>query len=217
MPRGFTELEKNTIQERLLKAGRERFARYGLRKTNVEELTRAAGISKGAFYLFYDSKEALYFHVMAHVVAEIQANMLEAVRGSGELSAESFKQFLHTALAILQTHPFFAHASGEDYQSLLGKIPQEQIQEGIRADEAYVALLIEAWREKGLEIDYPPRIVSALLRSLVFISLHRDDYEPSVYEETMDLLVDMVAERLAGRTAPTIGTAETKDESTWQR
>lgn len=214
MPRAFTVREKSAIQERLLKAGRERFARYGLRKTNIEELTQAAGISKGAFYLFYDSKEALYFDIMARVEAEIQASMLEAVRRSGKPSRESFKQFLRTALDILQTHPFFANASSDDYQALLGKMSQQQIQEGIRADEAYVALLLDAWREKGLEIAYPPRIVSALLRSLVFVSLHRDDYEPDIYEETIDLLIDMTAERLTTETA---GTTRTKDETAWQQ
>jgi AcrR family transcriptional regulator len=208
MPRGFTDREKDTIQEHLLKVGRERFARYGLRKTNIEELTREAGISKGAFYLFYDSKEALYFDVMARVEAEIQADLLDAVKRSGDSYRESFRQFLHTALDILQTHPFFANASSEDYRALLGRIPEEQIRGGIRTDEEFVALLIDAWRDKGLEIVYPPRIVSALLRSLVFVSLHRDDYEPGVYEETMNLLVDMAAERL---------TVDTKDATTWQR
>jgi AcrR family transcriptional regulator len=37
----------------LLRQGSTFLTTYGIRKTNVEDLTRAAGISKGAFYLFY--------------------------------------------------------------------------------------------------------------------------------------------------------------------
>jgi AcrR family transcriptional regulator len=196
MPRAFTDIEKRTIQERLLQAGRERFARYGLRKTNVEELTRDTGISKGAFYLFYSSKEELYLDVMAQVESEIQANLLKVVRSSGEPTKRSFRQFLSTALSILETHPFFANTSDEDYQYLLRSMPHEQLQEGIDKDEAFVATLLSAWAEKGVLVGYEPRLVSAILRALVFISTHRGDFEPDVYHQMMDLFVDSLAERL---------------------
>ncbi len=196
MPRAFTDTEKQTIQERLLQVGRERFARYGLRKTNVEELARAAGISKGAFYLFYGSKEELYFDVLSQVEAEIQAGLLEAVRNSEEASRVSFKRFLVTALSVLKTHPFFANANSEDYQHLLRSMPPEQLQEAARKDEAFVSDLLSAWAEKRVFVRYEPRVVSAALRALVFISLHHDNFEPDVYPQVMDLLVDSLAERL---------------------
>ena len=56
MPKGFTQHEKKLINERLLEQGNKQFSAFGLKKTNVEELARAAGISKGAFYLFYNSE-----------------------------------------------------------------------------------------------------------------------------------------------------------------
>jgi AcrR family transcriptional regulator len=66
VPRGFTEQEKINIHMRLIQAGREAFGRYGIKKTNVEELSEKAGISKGAFYGFFPSKEDLYFAVIRH-------------------------------------------------------------------------------------------------------------------------------------------------------
>ncbi|RLE27205.1 TetR/AcrR family transcriptional regulator, partial [Candidatus Acetothermia bacterium] len=77
MPRAFTDAERERIRERLLAVGRELFARYGLRKTTVEELARASGIAKGTFYLFFPSKEALYAEVL----------LREAPRMLGELIA----------------------------------------------------------------------------------------------------------------------------------
>jgi AcrR family transcriptional regulator len=196
MPRAFTDNEKRTIQERLIQAGLERFARYGLRKTNVEELTRDTGISKGAFYLFYDSKEELYFDVMAQVESEIQAHLLEVVRSSVEPTKASFRQFLHAALSLLETHPFFVNTSDEDYQYLLRSMPTGRLQEGIDKDEAFVASLLSSWAEKGVLVGYEPRVVSAILRALAFVTTHRSDFEPDVYSQMMDLLVDSVAERL---------------------
>ena len=67
MPRAFSEQEKELIRKRLLEQGHRQFSAYGLRKTNIEELAEAAGISKGAFYLFYASKEAIFMDVVEQV------------------------------------------------------------------------------------------------------------------------------------------------------
>ncbi|MCB9684186.1 MAG: TetR/AcrR family transcriptional regulator [Alphaproteobacteria bacterium] len=64
MPRAFTEAEREHVRARLLTAAREAVPRTGMRRTPVDALTRAAGISKGAFYLFFESKEALWTALM---------------------------------------------------------------------------------------------------------------------------------------------------------
>ena len=64
MPRAFSEREKEIIRGTLREKGNEYFATYGLRKTTVENLARAAGISKGTCYLFYQSKEELFFDIL---------------------------------------------------------------------------------------------------------------------------------------------------------
>ena len=57
MPKAFTDQEKEVLREQLREKGRALFEAHGLRKTSVDEIVRAVGISKGAFYLFYKSKE----------------------------------------------------------------------------------------------------------------------------------------------------------------
>lgn len=42
-----------------------------MRKTSVEQLTEAAGISKGSFYCFFDSKKLLFFSVLEGIHTEI--------------------------------------------------------------------------------------------------------------------------------------------------
>lgn len=56
MPKGFTDREKETIRAQMREKGRKLFEKHGLRKTSVDELTNAVGISKGAFYLFFELK-----------------------------------------------------------------------------------------------------------------------------------------------------------------
>ena len=68
MARGFTERERENIKRNLLKVGKESWTRYGCKKTSVDELCRQAGISKGAFYLFFESKEALFCEILCSFI-----------------------------------------------------------------------------------------------------------------------------------------------------
>jgi AcrR family transcriptional regulator len=49
-----------TARDALVAAARAEFARKGLRGARVEDITHACGLSKGAFYLHFESKEALF-------------------------------------------------------------------------------------------------------------------------------------------------------------
>src|SRR5437762_14151525 len=86
MPKGFSEREREIIREKLLAKGKEYFGAHGVKKTNVEDLARAAGISKGAFYAFYDSKEELYFDILGRARGGIQ----ERIMGATSLQPEGF-------------------------------------------------------------------------------------------------------------------------------
>ena len=44
----------------LLAAARREFVRSGIQKARIEDITPASGLSKGAFYLHFESKEALF-------------------------------------------------------------------------------------------------------------------------------------------------------------
>ena len=63
-PKSFSGQERTLIDQRLRAAAAECLERYGVRKTTVDELVRRAGIPKGTFYLFYPSKEALFFSLL---------------------------------------------------------------------------------------------------------------------------------------------------------
>lgn len=65
MPRKFTPREEEQIREALLKAGRTIMGARGCRKTSIDELAHAAGISKGSFYRFFRSKESLALELLA--------------------------------------------------------------------------------------------------------------------------------------------------------
>ena len=71
MALAFTKEQEKEIVSRLKKAAREGIAKAGMRKTTVDTLVQAAGISKGAFYKFYTSKELLFFELLEDLHTEV--------------------------------------------------------------------------------------------------------------------------------------------------
>ena len=60
----FVKQEREYIRKRLKEEAAECLARYGVRRTTVDELVKRVNIPKGTFYLFYKSKELLLFEVI---------------------------------------------------------------------------------------------------------------------------------------------------------
>jgi AcrR family transcriptional regulator len=74
-------------KEALIAAARAEFARRGLRGARIEDITAACGLSKGAFYLHFDSKEALFGDLVHGFQARMSvcaAERTDAVQKFGE-------------------------------------------------------------------------------------------------------------------------------------
>ena len=59
-------------RDALVAAARHEFAKKGLRGARVEDITSACGLSKGAFYLHFPSKEALFGELVDGFLGELQ-------------------------------------------------------------------------------------------------------------------------------------------------
>jgi AcrR family transcriptional regulator len=69
----------------LLRAAEEVFAERGLAGAKVEEIARRAGVSKGAFYLHFDSKEAALEEVVTSWLSRCQGFFAKPTEGGGPL------------------------------------------------------------------------------------------------------------------------------------
>lgn len=60
-----------TARTSLVAAARKEFARSGIQRARIEDITAACGLSKGAFYLHFESKEALFREVVKALEAAV--------------------------------------------------------------------------------------------------------------------------------------------------
>ncbi|MBN1205524.1 MAG: TetR/AcrR family transcriptional regulator [Myxococcaceae bacterium] len=72
----------------LISAARVEFVKKGLRGARIEDITAACGLSKGAFYLHFSSKEALFGEVLARVQELLGALSRERVECMERFFAE---------------------------------------------------------------------------------------------------------------------------------
>ncbi|WP_311923003.1 helix-turn-helix domain-containing protein [Microbispora sp. H10836] len=107
MPPAFSAEERARITGLLLDNGRRLFATQGLRKTSLEDLVAGTAIAKSTFYVFFDSKEALYLELMLAQMAEVKRKVIDqALLGGPDIRA-GLRRFLHATLAELESNPLY--------------------------------------------------------------------------------------------------------------
>jgi AcrR family transcriptional regulator len=69
-------------RDAILAAATETFARFGFRKTSIDDIARRAGIAKGTVYVHFESKDELFGAVIRRIgvkaTADLEASMKQA-------------------------------------------------------------------------------------------------------------------------------------------
>ncbi len=193
MPKAFTEHEKELIGKRLLEQGYKLFSAYGLKKTNIEEIAKAAGISKGAFYSFYESKEALFMDVAELAEQRFRQEILIVIELPGSSPRARLFAVFKKAFALLKTIPILQFFTSSDYDLLFRRIPAEKLQEHLASDRVFFEELIARCRNAGIPIRAQPEQIIGLLYPLVLTILHEDDFGRYNFGGRFDLLLELVA------------------------
>ena len=193
MPKAFSEQEKEVIRAQMREKGKKLFEKQGLKKTSVDELAQAAGISKGAFYLFYASKEELFMEILEALEADFRTRIFDfSISRKGNARQLLAKLFRH-ALLTWDEYPLLKNFSGTDYEYLARKLPPSRIQAHVHRDDEFLEGFIKRIKQERITVKASPRVISNLMKSLFFVSLHRDDLGKDAYVESMEILADLIA------------------------
>ena len=193
MPKAFTDYEKDLIGKRLREQGYKLFSAYGLKKTSVEELAQAAGISKGAFYLFYESKEALFLDVAELAEQHFRQEILAIIDLPGPSARARLFAILKKAFSLLKTIPLLQFLTGSDFDLLFRRVPQEKLQEHLANDRLFFDELIARCKSAGIPIQATSEEIVSLLYPFILTTVHEDDQIMRNFSGGVDLLLELVA------------------------
>lgn len=193
----FDDRERERIREALIETGRERFARYGLRKTTIADLTEPVGIATGTFYRFFDSKEALFWTVL-ETEREDVLERYDAAVAAAEDPREEVVALLTAICDEIETNPLTRAVLDDDgIDRLLRGLSAEERAEGHRRSVEHLLPYVESWQAAGAAPDADPEVVAGVLRAVAFVTLHREELGPR-YPAIRETLIERLA---AGLTA----------------
>lgn len=198
MPKAFSEHEKETIRVQMREKGKKLFEQQGLKKTSVDELTEAVGISKGAFYIFFESKEELFLEILEQIEREIQTSILGFTLKPKADARKNVSGMLKSFLLTWDTYPLLKNFSKSDFDYLVRKVPADRVMQHANNDETFTNEFIKKIKHEGITVKASPRVVGNLIKSLFFMSLHREDLGKDAYAETMDVMIELVAGYVVG-------------------
>jgi AcrR family transcriptional regulator len=202
MPKAWNEREKELVRKAMYEEGRKLFEKYGLRKTTVDEIVRAARISKGSFYLFFDSKEELYFDILEKAELEFKEKLFSEVFTPGKTRRESFRRFLAQMFELLTTMPIYRQLSSSDYDYLLRKLPENALKKHMKHDQDETARYFQHWMEQGWMRKVDMAGLNGLLLSLIYFILHRDDFGEKNFTAARKLWIEMLTTYLVPEEEP---------------
>jgi AcrR family transcriptional regulator len=153
-------------RQAIVAAAEELFARYGFKKTSIDDIARVAGIGKGSVYLHFASKEELFAEFMRRISDRMLVTLKMAVKRAHTPEGK-LRAFIDTKLhavaeialeynsrddAILELLPLAASHRQVHYareQALLVQLLQDGVDAGAFAVERpeRLATGIMAWLE----------------------------------------------------------------------
>ena len=197
MPSGFSKEEKEQIINNLIEEGTKLFSIYGLKKTTIRDLTKAVGISKGSFYKFFNSKEELYFEILDKEGQKLREKLMQYSELVKKDPRKGLKKILQKAYKSLEKNDLFKDLFSEDtYQILVRKLSQEKIEEHIQMDFSEIMPLIKEGQKKDIIKKENPEAITGILHSLFFITLHKDDIGERAFNNSFNLLIELIIDGL---------------------
>lgn len=190
----FTQQKNEIIRRELLREALRCAVTVGMRKTSVEQLTQAAGISKGSFYKFFASKELAFFAVLEDIHTETYAVAQRALQEhSGLPPAERTAKTILAACQYLSDTKAMAFIE-RDAEYLLRRIPEDVKQKHYHDDEVHVRALLESG---GLVPRGGMELAAATVRGLILTVSHQAQIGDR-YPQVLEILVDGACRELFG-------------------
>ena len=86
--KGEQNVKLTDTQKRILEVGKREFLEKGFKDASLRAIVKEAGFTKGAFYGYYNSKEALFDALVAPAADELIAQFKQAQQAHYELVTE---------------------------------------------------------------------------------------------------------------------------------
>ncbi|HNW87411.1 MAG TPA: TetR/AcrR family transcriptional regulator [Candidatus Limiplasma sp.] len=188
----FSAKERSGIITALRRAATRHAAVVGMRKTTVDELALEAGISKGAFYKFYPSKEHLFLEVLEQWYQSILDKAAQALQANASLPPRQRTAMMLKAAWRTMREQQLLRFCQEEIPLMIRKLPENLLQAQYQSADEFVARLIA---RAGVKFTVTESEACASFR-ILFLSLLTASEVGMYYEKALDGLIDAACDQL---------------------
>lgn len=188
MPKSYSEQERDYIRQRLKEEAAKCLARYGVRRTTVDELVKRVNIPKGTFYLFYKSKELLLFEVIQEQQKTINHRLYQTISeiADTDFSAESLTDAIFRFFKMSEEMPVLNLLDMNEVELLVRKLPREVVEGHLQADTDTMEKMLALLPVKK-ETDI--KVISAAFHAVYYASLHKAQIGEEQYDAALRTLI----------------------------
>jgi AcrR family transcriptional regulator len=195
LPKTFSEHERLAIKTKLKEEGKTCLSLYGMKKTTVDELVRRVHIPKGTFYLFYASKELLFFDILIDLHDSLQQTLLTQIQQqTTPLSVEQVTDLIYTLYKAIDATFLPSFLASGDLELLMRKLPPEIATEHAKKDDFSVEQLLNLLSIKTTGEDI--EVFSAALRGIFTTLFHKQEIGEAVYDKAIYMMIKGIVAQL---------------------
>ncbi len=148
------------IKEELARTSVELFARQGYAKTSVQQIVDAAGVTKGALYHYFNSKDDLLFDIYDRILT-LQHQHLTEIIGRNLSAAETMRlvceDLIRTSIDWIREGSVFFRS-----QHMLSNERLEEVKRRRREyNDAFTAILVRGQNDGDFRTDMPITVLAA--------------------------------------------------------
>ncbi len=192
MAKSFTETEKESIREKLIAECEKSWAKFGYKKTNLDDLCAKVGISKGAFYLFYRSKEELFCDIIDVIQKRLFLIIEETMAGTP--TKYDFAKALKLIYLEYDKGNLIFDFNTPDFMAFINKVPKEWLS---KHQLNSLSNMQEVIKKYNLTLKVEENKAMAVFDTLLSINMNKehliyDHFE--VFEYMLDKMIEEIFE-----------------------
>lgn len=192
MATAFTAREREQIGESLMDAALRMAAQGGMKHVTVDELAREAGISKGAFYSFFTSKEHLFLSMLERLHNEMYGSAERVLERRRDLPIrERVALAVRKVIKVAESHNVGTFLR-EDVPLLLRRLPENDVRAHYHSDAERIRALIG---KAEVELTTSMDAACAVVRLILMTSLAKNEIGEH-YDEAVRLMISGACQTL---------------------
>lgn len=189
MPKIFSESDRETIRQNLLKNGRAMLETKRCREISVAVIAAESGIAKGTFYNFFPSKELYFYEIMLLIRDENRKELLALAENP---SYHALCETMYRRYTEVKT--IYDYFEPEELNMIFRTLPDKEKESDDNSTELARQLISVCTDDERIK----PEVVVNLMNIAASASANRRFLIDTHYCETISVLARAIADYIYG-------------------